>query len=163
MRAGIALSLALAFPGAALAQAAPEPAPDIDLHTRSASAECPAGTDKEVVVCGTRERSPYRLDETVLEAERSKEAANNPRVVQDRSGGPEPCGTVRNECGGGAIPLLGPALRVATAIVDAANGDDWKQAFRNGPSDYERYEEAKRKRAKGGISVGISVGTGNER
>lgn len=163
IRAGIALAVVLAFPGTALAQAAPDAAPKIDLHTRPASARCAAATDKEVVVCGSRERSPYRLDETVVDAERSKDAANNPRVVQDRSGGAEPCGTVRNECGGGMIPLLGPALRVATAIVDAAKGEDWKQAFRNGPTDYERYQDAKRKRAKGGISVGISVGTGNER
>jgi hypothetical protein len=53
------------------------------------------------------------------------------------------------------IPLLEPALRVADAVAKAVQGEDWREAFRNGPSDYERYQQAKQKRSR--ISVGVSV------
>jgi hypothetical protein len=157
-----ALAVALAWPAAALSQAGPPPTAPMDLHTQPPAMECvPTGADHEVIVCGNRQRSPYRPDEAVVDAERSKEAGSNPARVQDRSGNPDLCGTVRNECSGGTIPLLEPALRVATAIVDAAEGDDWRQAFRNGPSDYDRYRDAKPKRGK--ISIGITAGNSGHR
>lgn len=156
----IAAAAASLLSGAAFAQSAPDPAP-IDLTTKGAAAQCPKAASGEVVVCGERERSPYRLDPTVLAEVRAKEAADNPARVQDRSGKVESCGTGTNLCSGGAIPLLGPALRVATAIVKAASGEDWREAFRNGPSDYERYQDAAesaKAKKKGRISVGIVAG-----
>lgn len=152
--ASIVLGLLLVLPGGARAQAGVAPTAQED----GPPAGCGSGDGKEVVVCGKRERSPYRIDPLTLDVLRSKEAANNPTRVQDRSGDPQLCGTVRNECGGGTIPLLEPALRVASAVVKAANGEDWREAFRNGPSDYDRYQEAKRKRAKPSISIGITAG-----
>ncbi len=161
-RLGILIAAgALAWSGAASAQAAPPAERPLDLHTHSDPAGCGTASRGEVVVCGSRKRSPYRPDQTILDADNSKRAAANPPRVQDRSGEANLCGTVRNECGGGTIPLLEPALRVATALVDAVKGDDWREAFRNGPSDYDRYQEAKRKRARGRISLGISAGNGN--
>jgi hypothetical protein len=137
-----------------IALAAPAEAP-LDLSGAKADQGCKAAEPGEVLVCGDRGPSPYRLDPTVLQADRAKEAASNPVRVEDRSGNANLCGTVRDECGGGMIPILGPALRVADAVVKAAEGEDWREAFRNGPSDYQRYQEAKRK--KPSISVGVSV------
>ena len=118
--------------------------------------DCRPGAGNDVVVCGERERSPYRIDPVTLDAMRQKEAAEHPDRLAGREPPPEGCGTGRNQCSGGTIPLLEPAFRVATAVVKAAKGEDWREAFSNGPSDYDRYEDAKRKRSK--ISVGISAG-----
>jgi hypothetical protein len=157
----VAFCLIAAASGRAQPQSAP--APGIDLSGAHQQTRCKSATPGELVVCGERGPSPYRLDPTVLDAERSKEAASNPPRVQDRSGAPQACGTVRIECGGDAIPLLEPALRVATAVVKAVQGDDWREPFRNGPTDYERYQDAREKRPRSSISVGVSVSSGNER
>lgn len=144
-----------------LALGAPAAAAQLDLSASKPDQGCRAAAPGDLVVCGERRPTPYRLDPTVLDAERSKAASNNPSRTQDRSGNAALCGTVRNECSGGTIPLLEPALRVADAVAKAVQGDDWREAFRNGPSDYDRYEEARRKRSR--ISVGVSVGNGNPR
>jgi hypothetical protein len=154
LRTAIPILLVLGAPGAALAQTAPAAAP-LDLSGAKPEQGCKTAAPGEVLVCGERGPSPYRLDPTVLEAERAKEAASNPARVQDRTANANLCGTVRNECGGGMIPLLEPALRVADAVAKAVQGEDWREAFRNGPSDYERYQQAKQKRSR--ISVGVSV------
>ena len=144
--ASIAVAALLLFPETASAQApAAKPAPD-----------CGAGAGSEVVVCGERERSPYRIDPVTLDAIRQKEAADHPDRLASREPPPEGCGTGSNQCSGGTVPLLEPALRVATAVVKAVKGEDWREAFSNGPSDYDRYKGAKRKRSK--ITVGISAG-----
>jgi hypothetical protein len=46
---------------------------------------------------------------------------------------------------GGAIPVMEPVIRVATAVVRAVKGEDWREAFSNGPSDYDLYKDAKAK------------------
>lgn len=38
-----------------------------------------------------------------------------------------------------------PVIRVATALVKAVKGEDWREAFSNGPSDYDLYKAAKSK------------------
>lgn len=153
-----ASAIAIAVLGIAAAQSAP-PGPRVDLSTPNS--QCKAGAPGDVVVCGDRGPSPYRLDPTVLDAGRAKERSTNPVRVQDRSASANLCGTVRDECGGGMIPILGPALRVADAVVKAVQGEDWREAFRNGPNDYERYEQAKRK--KSGITLGVSVSNAPQR
>jgi hypothetical protein len=151
----------LAVPDAASAQPVQASAATvIDLSRDTPQAQCKSKPG-ELLVCGQRGPSPYRLDPTVLESERSKDAAANPSRVQDRSGTAQMCGTVQNECGGGVIPLLEPALRVAGAAVMAVKGENWREAFRNGPSDYDRYKQAKQKRS--GISVGVSASSGHKR
>lgn len=161
LRAASAIAgvFALAGHGAAAAQETNAPARQvIDLSREQPQNGCKASSPGELVVCGERGRSPYRLDPTVLEAQRSIAAASNPVRVQDRSGDPNLCGTVRNECGGRAIPLLEPALRVASAVVKAAEGGDWREAFRNGPGDYDRYEQAKQKRSRIGVAISVRSG-----
>ena len=132
------------------------PAQTSSAQVTGPAAECKQGNGNEVVVCGERERSPYRIDPVSLEVIRQKEVAEHPDRVASREPAPDGCGTGRNECSGGTIPLLEPVLRVATAVVKAAKGEDWREAFSNGPSDYDRYKEAKRKRSK--VTVGISAG-----
>lgn len=154
----IAVAALSLLSGTAFAQAAQEPVP-IDLTTKGPAAQCGKSASGEVVVCGEPERSPYRLDPTVLAEVRAKEAAGNPTRVQGRSGKVESCGTGSNLCSGGAIPLLEPALRVASAIVMAASGQDWREAFKNGPSDYERYQDAAASQPKKRrVSIGIVAG-----
>lgn len=147
--ASIALAALLLLPGNASAQT-------ISAEKPKAAANCKPGTGDEVVVCGERERSPYRIDPVSLDVMRQKEALEHPDRLATREPPPEACGTVRNECSGGTIPLLEPALRVATAAVMAAKGEDWRQAFKNGPSDYELYQQSKRKHSK--VSIGITAG-----
>lgn len=145
--ASIALAALLLVPDSAPAQTVGAEKPK--------AADCKPGTGSEVVVCGERDRSPYRIDPISLEVMRQKEALEHPDRLATREPPPEACGTVSNECSGGTIPLLEPALRVATAAVMAAKGEDWRQAFRNGPSDYELYQQAKRKRSK--VSIGVTA------
>lgn len=147
--ASTALAALLLVPGHASAQT-------VGTDKPKAAGDCKPGEGSEVVVCGERERSPYRIDPVSLEVMRQKEALEHPDRVVSREPPPEGCGTGRNECSGGTIPLLEPALRVATAAVMAAKGEDWRQAFSNGPSDYELYQQAKRKHSK--VSIGISAG-----
>jgi hypothetical protein len=147
--AWIALAALLFLPDSA-------PAQTVGAEHPKAAAECKPGTGSEVVVCGERERSPYRIDPVSLEVMRQKESLEHPDRIATREPPPEGCGTVRNECSGGTIPLLQPALRIATAAVMAAKGEDWREAFSNGPSDYDLYQQAKRKHSK--VSVGISAG-----
>lgn len=148
----------VAAAGAVHAQAPPR----IPLDLRASPAQrCGSASEGEVVVCGQRGPSPFRIDREVLDGIRADEARRNPPRVQDRSGNAEACGTAGNECGGGTIPLLEPALRVASAVVKAIQGEDWREPFRTGPSDYELYEQAKRKRATARVTVGLSANAGD--
>lgn len=47
------------------------------------------------------------------------------------------------------IPLLPAAVKVATALVKAAKGEDWREAFRTKPDDYQLYEEERKEEASG--------------
>ena len=158
-RAAFLLGLAALLPAVTTAQV--PPASSLDLTTRPAKTECTASTPAEVVVCGERGPSPYRLDPTVLQAIRDKAQAANPPRPPDRGASAEPCGTGSNPCGGGMIPLLEPALRVASAVVKAVQGEDWREPFRNGPDDYQRYLDARRKRDGKSPAIAISVSGGD--
>ena len=148
--------------GTAPAQSAQDAAPQsLDLTIAGAKGGCKPAPAGEVVVCGERGKSPYRIDSDELAVIRAKEAASHPPRVDDRSATAEACGTVRNECGGGTIPLLQPALRVASAVVKAVEGEDWREPFRNGPTDYQRHQAAKSTRARFLGGFGFSAKAGN--
>lgn len=101
----------------------------------------------EVVVCGERGTSPYRIDAAVLQAIREKEKAENPRRLSDRSATAESCVVGPNACpGAGAVDLVGPALLVAKSLINAATGEDWREPFRTRPDDYQLHEQAKAQR-----------------
>lgn len=142
---GLACSAASAAPVA-------EPAPAQAL-ANDQSHSCKSADASEVVVCGhSQER--YRIDPTVLAATRAAEALPpKPPITGDV---PE-AGCAGPNCGGGSyVPLVGMALTALKAAELAADGDDWREAFRTHPDEYRAYQSAKAK--KGGVSIGVNVG-----
>ena len=130
--------------GEALRQAAP-----------AAPHACESSNPAEVVVCG-RSRRAYRIDPNVLAATRAVEAPPaKPALdasVDNSCTGPN--------CGGATIPLVGMALTALKAAELAADGDDWREAFRTHPDAYQAYQDAQRKQGGGAhVSVGVSAGS----
>lgn len=152
MRAAAALALAaamLALPGTAVAQSA------VPRSSEKAAADCKQGDGKEVVVCGERERSPYRIDPVTLDAMRSEDALKHPDRVARRDPPPADCGVGADICAGGVFPIAQAAEKVVMAVVNAVHGDDWGEPFRTGPDSYDLYRRSKAK--KEGISVSVGV------
>ena len=152
------LFAAVGWSAAATAQdQAAEPKPSLSQAlTKQEShygATCKETDPNEVVVCG---RSPqrYRIDPNVLAATRAAEAPP-PKPSLDATNA-NPC--VGPNCGGATIPLVAMALTAIKAAELAADGDDWKEAFRTRPDQYKAYRQSK---DKGGISIGVT--TGNRR
>lgn len=145
----LASLLAVVVPSSVAAQpAAVQPTP------RDERVSCDRTKTSEVVVCG-RSKQPYRIDPSVLAANRAAEALPpKPPVTGDV---PE-VGCAGPNCGGGSyVPLVGMALTGLRAAELAADGDDWREAFRTRPDEYRAYEAARAK--KGGISIGIVAGS----
>jgi hypothetical protein len=119
------------------------------------AATCKNDDPAEVVVCG-RSQQKYRIDPNVLAATRATEALP-PKAPLDATG-QRAC--VGPNCGGATIPLVGMALKVIQAVELAAQGDDWREAFRTQADAYRAYQDAKAKEEekKGRISVGVSAG-----
>lgn len=109
---------------------------------------CTSNDPAEVVVCG-RSQQRYRIDPDVLEATRSAEAPP-PKPVLDAT---KANACVGPDCGGGTIPLVAMALTAIKAAELAAEGHDWREAFRTHPDQYRAYQES-----KGQISVGVVAG-----
>lgn len=152
MRRAAALTLfaaMLALPGTAPAQTATAASP------AKAATDCKQGDGKEVVVCGERERSPYRIDPVTLDAMRSEDALKHPDRVARREPPPAGCGVGADICAGGVFPVAQAAEKVVMAVVNAVHGDDWREPFRTGPDSYDLYRRSKAK--KDGISVGVGV------
>src|SRR4051794_15217628 len=116
------------------------------------SSACKNDNPAEVVVCG-RSQQRFRIDPLVLAATRAAEAVP-PKPTLDATA-PAPC--TGSQCGGGSyVPLIPMALKALKAAELAANGDDWREAFRTKPDQYEAYQADKAKRAR--ISVGVTSG-----
>ena len=137
------------------ASAAPvaSPAPELSTSTDQPTS-CKSTDSSEVVVCGRSEQR-YRIDPSVLAATRATEALPpKPPITGDV---PE-AGCVGPNCGGGSyVPLVGMALTALKAAELAADGNDWREAFRTRPDEYRAYQSAKA--TKGGISIGIVAGS----
>lgn len=116
---------------------------------------CKTADPTEVVVCGQSQRR-FRIDPAVLAATRAVEALPpKPPITGDV---PEAsCAGPTNCEGGSYVPLVGMALTALKAAELAADGDDWREAFRTRPDQYQAYQGAKAK--KGGISIGIVAGS----
>ena len=105
----------------------------------------------EVIICGSRPQR-YRIDPDVLAATR---AVHTPPLKPPLDASTaDSC--VGPNCGGGMIPLVAMALTAIKAMALAAQGDDWRDAFRTHPDEYRAYEQSKA-RKKGGISIGLSA------
>jgi hypothetical protein len=119
------------------------------------SAACKVARPGEVVVCG-HSQEKYRIDPTVLAATRAADAAP-PKPALDATA-VNPC--TGQDCGGGTIPLVGMALTALKAAELAADGDDWRDAFRTHPDAYQQYQAATASAArKGHISIGVTAGS----
>ena len=160
-RACLLFVAGLGSAAAAGAQEVPPPSPPpIAEALRNAVAgstahACKSSDPAEVLVCG-RSAPRYRIDPSVLASTRAVEA-RPPKPLLDAST-EQSC--VGPDCGGATIPLVGMALVALKAAELAAQGDDWREAFRTRPDAYRAYQEAKAKEAKRArVSVGLSAGS----
>lgn len=152
-----ALAIATAVPAGASAQAVHSGPRTVDPASRQT---CESGNGQGVVVCGQRVGSPYRIDPATLDSLRKEDLLKHPERIAGREPPPEACGTVRNECDGGYFPIFQPLMTVVSAVVKAANGEDWREPFRTGPDEYQLYLDAKRKQGRGSIKFGVTASSG---
>jgi hypothetical protein len=158
IKAASLLLVALASSPAMAAQDQPAPktvAQALQETAPGAEPKCDNDDPDAVVVCG-RSQKPYRIDPNVLAATRAAEAS--PPKPPVGSAPPEQC--TGPNCGGGSyVPLVGMALTALKAAELAAQGDDWRDAFRTRPDQYRLYQEERARQAKkGGVSIGVTVG-----
>ena len=116
---------------------------------------CKSDEPDAVVVCG-RSQHRYRIDPDVLAAERATEAPppKPPLTADDAQ-----TACIGAQCGtGGVVPLIPMALKAIEAAELAADGDDWRDAFRTHPDQYSAYEQARQKSSAGGVTFGVSAG-----
>jgi len=118
---------------------------------RADTTGCKSNDPAEVVVCG-RSQQRYRIDPQVLAATRAAEALP-PKPALDASRDSSCTGA---NCGGGTIPLVGMALAVLKAAELAVQGDDWREAFRTHPDQYQLYEQSKASK-KARVSIGLGA------
>lgn len=159
VEAGVLLLIAFAAPMPAWAQRVPPPpasvsGPSKDSDRQHPADKCKSSDSQTVVVCG-RSSSSYRIDPAVLAATRAAEAAPA-KPALDATGNP-PC--IGPNCGGATLPLVGMALAGLKAVELAAEGEDWREAFRTRPDQYRLYQEKAKGAKKAKITVGISAGT----
>ncbi len=147
--------MALGLPTAAATQAPVRPEPSLSQSLADQEAQpaesCKSSDPTAVVVCG-RSQQRYRIDPNVLAAARAAEAPP-PKPELDATNA-NTC--VGPNCGGATIPLVAMALTALKAAELAAEGDDWKEAFRTHPDQYKAYQASKAK--KGKISIGVMAG-----
>jgi len=121
--------------------------------TAGSMADCKSDDPDTVVVCG-RSQQRFRIDPTVLAATRRAEALP-PKAPLDATGA-QPC--TGSQCGGGDfVPLIPMALKALKAAELAIEGDDWREAFRTRPDQYQDYRAEQSKKGK----VSVRVTTGN--
>lgn len=120
--------------------------PDVSSETA-----CRNDDPETVVVCG-RSQQRFRIDPTILEA--SREAAALPPKQKLDATATDAC--IGPNCGGGTIPLVGMALTAAKAAVLASEGEDWREAFRTHPDQYQVYQGVKARKSH--ISIGVTAG-----
>ena len=115
---------------------------------------CASKDPSEVVVCG-RTQQPYRIDPSVLAADRAANAVP-PKLPITGDVQAADCSGQNNCAGGSYVPLVGMALTALKAAELAADGDDWREAFRTRPDEYQAFSQSRAK--KGHVSVGLTVG-----
>ena len=148
-----AILLLMADPAAIEPSAIPRA---IDDAMRETTAKRCTSAEDEILVCGTP-RQTYRVDPVVMAIEREL-AEGPPKPPLDASttvAGSDCIGP--RKCGDAVIPLVAVALAALKAAELAARGEDWKDAFRTRPPEYQRYLEQQARAKKRG-KVQVSVG-----
>jgi|tagenome__1003787_1003787.scaffolds.fasta_scaffold20931515_4 hypothetical protein len=126
-------------------------------NTAEAPDRCTSKDPAVVVVCG-RSGERYRIDPVVLQATRDAEGLPAKPPLGDAEPDNDCIGP--QHCGGGTIPLVNMALAGLKAAELAANGDDWREAFRTHPDQYQLYQDAKARAARRPhISFEVSAGS----
>src|SRR4051794_7679490 len=124
----------------------PTPAPPPN-SSEAAGDTCKSPNTREIVVCGER-RQPYRLDPSIMEANRHSES--NSRTASSATPVAQAvCSASPMGCGKGldSLDLANVALVVGMMTVRAAEGKDWTGAFKTGgPDEYQLYRQAKQER-----------------
>ena len=161
MRSLVLLAGLVAFgAGAAEAQAAGPSAGSAAVET----GDCKPSSSGEVVVCGERGPSPYRIDPDVMSTIRRQEKAANPPRVAEHDVSADPCSTGPNGCPGeGAVPIMMIALTAAEMAAKAIKGEDWREPLRTKPDEYQLYREEKQKRERSKPRIGVGIGISNDR
>src|SRR3569623_1599199 len=143
---------ALALISAAAAAAEPPSASANESSTDAGkpTAACRPTAPDTIVVCGERNGSSrYRIDPAMRRFFREKAQTEDPTRRSGQMANVEASaatfGPGSPGAPGGTIPVMEPVIRVATALVKAVKGEDWREAFSNGPSDYDLYKDAKSK------------------
>ena len=123
---------------------------------RVASPHQCAASEDEILVCGSP-RQTYRVDPVVLAIEREREKGPPKRELDASTtvAGGDCIGP--QKCGDAVLPLVKVALAALKAATLAAKGEDWKDGFRNGPTQYQRYLD-EQARAKKRTKIEVTVG-----
>jgi hypothetical protein len=107
---------------------------------------CRSKDPQDILVCG--QRQDFRPDPNVIDADRQERtdersaASATPAAQAACSAQPAGCGE-----GLGSIDLANVAIVAGTAVVRAVKGEDWAKAIKvGGPDEYQRYQQAKRRR-----------------
>jgi hypothetical protein len=130
------------------------------VENRNSSEACKSKPAAEIVVC-KRQGSPYRIDPTVLQAQRAHDALPPKPPVGAETVADSGCTGGRGAgcTNSGVIPLVGMALVAVKAAELAAQGDDWRDALRTHEDEYRLYKQAEERKAKErGVKIGIQVG-----
>ncbi len=104
-----------------------------------------AVTTEEIVVCGRRVDTTYRLDPRLIEAQRRVGVSGPPSAASRLL---VSCSDVsaRGCPGQGALSVSGGALKLVSVLVAAVTGDDWKEPLRSSePDEYQVYRTLKPK------------------
>lgn len=156
MLGGVLLGLAGA---GALAAAEPPERVVIDLTPKPCTSE---QADADVTVCARRP-DDFRIDPGVLAGERALNAPPQDLRTGQQKAIVRDCHAEWTKCqGSGVVPLLPAALKALQAAALAAKGEDWREAFRTKPDEYQAYRaEQERRRPRVSVSVGASAREGS--
>jgi hypothetical protein len=135
---------ALLISAAAVAAESATPAPVPTAPDKACTSQDPA----EILVCGRTKDDAYRIDRSVLEAMRAREAAPPKPDANAQAAAAAPGCVGPLACGGAPVPLVGLALKTLEAASLAATGEDWREAFRTHQDEYRLYQQSQQRRAR---------------
>ena len=122
------------------ASAGPADRPTLNVALPTARPGCgQAVTTDDIVVCGRRVDTTYRLDPRVMAATRRAGEVASPTAAERLL---TSCSAVsaRGCPGQGVVPVSGGVTRLVGTLVAAIRGDDWKEPMRpTEPDEYQVY------------------------
>lgn len=95
-------------------------------------------TTDEIVVCGRREDTTYRLDPRLMEAQRRMAGGRDAPPAAERLLVSCSDTSARGCPGQGAVSVSGGALKLMKTLAAAVTGQDWKEPLR--PKEQDEYQ-----------------------